>query len=276
MQTSVTVRLLKNSSVAIGGAILLIMASLAILAPWLATESDNAINLIGALQPPSAEHPLGTDDLGRDIYSRILWGARLSLGYSVLTVLVSACVGIALGMFGAYYGRWADEILMRVLDVLLAFPSVLLAVTIVGVLGTGMQNVLLAIGINIIPGFARLTRASVLAVKEHEYVDAARALGAVDGRILFRHILPNALNPLIVQATLRIGTVILLSSGLSFLGLGPQPPTPEWGLMLNAGKDYLRTAPHLSIVPGTAIMLTVLAFNLLGDGLRDVLSGGRS
>lgn len=264
-------RLLDHSSAALGLAVLSVLVLGAILAPVLARDTPEAQDLGQALLPPSREHPLGTDELGRDIYSRILYGARISLGFSGLTVLASAAVGATIGIVAGYYGGWLDEVIMRLIDILLAFPGILLAVTIVGVLGTGLGNVLLAIAIYITPGFARVGRGVALSVKQNEYIEAARSIGARNRAILLKHILPNCISPLLVQATLRVGTVILLTSGLSFLGLGPKPPTPEWGLMLSTADDYLRVAPHVSLVPGAFIMLAVLGVNLLGDALRDVL-----
>jgi len=264
-------RLLRHRSALLGLALIAALTAAALLAPVLAPHDPADQDLARILEPPSVQHVFGTDELGRDICSRILFGARISLAGSVLTVLASSAVGTAIGLFSAYYGGWLDEAVMRFTDILLAFPGVLLALTMVSVLGTGLGYVLLAIAIYIVPGFARLVRSVVLAIKQREYIEAARAVGASHGRILWRHILPNSLSPVLVQSTLRIGTVTLLISGLSFLGMGPKPPTPEWGLMLSTAKDYLRVAPHASLVPGAAIMLAVLGFNLLGDALHDVL-----
>jgi peptide/nickel transport system permease protein len=214
---------------------------------------------------------MGLDGNVRDEFSRILYGARLSLMVGLLTVSFAIVIGTVLGALGGYFGGWIDNTIMRVMDVLLAFPSLLLAIAIVTVLGPGLQNALLAIGIVSIPAYARVVRASVLSVREMEYVSATRALGGDTLQILFRRILPNALTPLIVQGTLGIATAILDAAALSFLGLGAQPPTPEWGAMLGAERNQVFTAPHLVFLPGIAIALTVLAFNLLGDGLRDAL-----
>ena len=268
-------RLLHSPSALTGFVVLTTLTFAALFAPLLATTSPTKQDLGAALIGPTPDHPLGTDELGRDIYSRLLYGARISLGLSSLTVLMSAFLGSMLGIVAAYYGSWVEEVFMRLTDVLLAFPGILLAITIVGVLGTGLQNVLFAIGVYLVPEFIRLARSAALAVKQNDYVESARALGANDLRLMWAHISPNVISPLIVQATLRIGTVILLTSGLSFLGLGPKPPTPEWGLMLSTGKDYLRIAPHISVFPGAAIMLAVLGFNLLGDAMRDVLDPHR-
>jgi peptide/nickel transport system permease protein len=264
-------RLMHHRSAWLGLGLIALLASLALFAPLVSGYEYADQNLTNMLQPPSLNHWLGTDELGRDIWSRIAYGARISLTFSALTVVVSTAIGTVIGLFTGYYGGWLDELVMRFTDILLAFPGVLLAVTVVSVLGTGLQYVLLAIAIYITPGFVRVARSAVLAIKERQFVEAARAVGVGDRRILARHILPNILSCILVQSTLRTGSVILLISGLSFLGMGPKPPTPEWGLMLSTAKDYLRIAPHVSLVPGAAIMLAVLGFNLLGDALRDVL-----
>jgi peptide/nickel transport system permease protein len=264
-------RFFRHGSAWVGMVLISILAAFALLAPYLATHPPGRQDLGNALAPPFQTHILGTDELGRDIFSRMLFGARISLGLSVLTVAISASIGALIGMFAGFFGGWLDEIMMRVVDILLAFPGILLAITIVAVLGASLANVLLAIGIYITPEFARLSRGVTLSAKTHDFVEAARALGAKSSRVLAKHVFPTIVSPLVVHATLRIGTVILLTSGLSFLGLGPRPPTPEWGLMLSTGKDYLRIAPHVSLIPGAAIMTAVLGFNLLGDALRDVL-----
>jgi peptide/nickel transport system permease protein len=228
------------------------------------------IHLLGcpAEQP---EHFLGLDLNARDIFSRIVYGSRVSLVVGILAVSFSSIVGTVFGLISGYAGGWVDNVIMRCMDVLLAFPSLLLAIAIVTVLGPGLQNALLAIAIVSIPVYARLTRASVLSVKENEYITANRALGAHPLRILFVHIFPNSLTPLIVQSTLDIGSAVLTAAALSFIGLGAQPPTPEWGAMLSEARNYVFTAPHMVFFPGFAIMLTVLGFNLLGDGMRDAL-----
>ena len=228
------------------------------------------IHLLGcALEEP--EHVMGLDLNARDMFSRIIFGSRTSLFVGFSSVSFSIVIGALLGMTAGYAGGWADTIIMRLMDVLLAFPSLLLAIAIVTVLGPGLQNALLAIAIVSIPVYARLARASVLSVKEMEYITAERALGGNAVRILFTHIMPNAITPLIVQGTLGIGSAVLEAAALSFLGLGAQPPTPEWGAILSEGRNYVFTAPHLVFFPGLAIMVTVLGFNLLGDGMRDAL-----
>ena len=241
------------------------------IAPLIAPYDPIKQELIMRRRPPSQEHWFGRDDLGRDILSRIIFGARLSLQVGVLSVGFAIVIGALIGASTGFLGGWVDNIAMRLMDIMLAFPSLLLAIAIVSILGPGLINMLYAIGIVSIPAYARIARASVLVVKEQDYVLAARAIGVPPARLLFRNILPNCLTPLIVQGTLGIGTAILDAAGLSFLGLGAQPPKPEWGAMLGQGRYSMFTAPHIVIYPGVAIMLTVLGFNLLGDGLRDAL-----
>jgi ABC-type dipeptide/oligopeptide/nickel transport system permease subunit len=226
------------------------------------------ITLFGCTAP---QHLMGLDLNARDLFSRIVYGSRTSLTIGIASVSFAVIIGTTLGLFAGYIGGWTDNLIMRIMDVFLAFPSLLLAITIVTIKGPGLDNALLAIAIVSIPVYARLSRASVLTVKELEFVTAVRALGAPPSRIVFRQILPNILTPLIVQGTLGIGGAVLEAAGLSFLGLGAQPPTPEWGQMLSEARQYVFTAPHLVFFPGLAIMLTVLGFNLLGDGLRDAL-----
>jgi peptide/nickel transport system permease protein len=238
-----------------------------LLAPYDATQQDLRLRR----QPPNADHLLGLDEFGRDILSRVLVGARYTLGVALIAVTIGLAVGVPLGLVSGFYGSWIDTVLMRLVDTLLAFPYLLLAIVIVGALGPGLNNAILAVGISAMPTYARVTRSAVLSLRENEYVLAARAVGSTDGRVIIRHILPNALAPIIVVATVGMAQAILSAAGLSFLGLGAQPPTPEWGAMLNAGRPYLFDAPHIATFPGIAVVLAMLGFNLLGDGLRDAL-----
>jgi peptide/nickel transport system permease protein len=264
-------KLKKNKIALVGGAIVLFYILVAILAPVLAPFDPLEIHLEKKLTPPSAEHWMGTDDKGRDILSRLMYGAQLSLVVGFVSVLIGMVFGIILGVVAGYYGKWIDTVIMRIIDVLLAFPGILLALAIISALGPSLMNVMVAVGIFSIPTFARIVRGSTLAVKKLEYIDAVRALGASDFIIIAKHILPNIMSPIIVQATLRVATAILTAAGLSFLGLGAQPPTPEWGAMLSNGRDFLFSAPHIALFPGIAISTLVLGFNLFGDGLRDAL-----
>jgi peptide/nickel transport system permease protein len=264
-------RLLRDKVALAGLAIMGIFLLTAALAPLLTPYDPIAQTLTLRRQPPSWAHPLGMDDLGRDILSRIIFGTRRSLQVGVLSVGLAIVVGMLIGAIAGFLGGWLDTIVMRLMDIMLAFPALLLAIAIVTILGPGLMNMLYAIGIVSIPAYARIVRASVLSIKQQDYILAARSLGVRQLRILFRHILPNCLTPLIVQGTLGIGTAILDAAGLSFLGLGAQPPDPEWGAMLGQGRFAVFSAPHIVLFPGIAIMLTVLGFNLLGDGLRDAL-----
>lgn len=261
----------RNRAALSGLAVLLLLVAAALLAPALVRHDPLAADLAGMLAAPSLEHPLGTDELGRDILSRILHGARISLTLGFVSVGVALSVGVPLGAVGAYRGGWTDLAVMRFVDVLLSFPPILLAISVVVVLGPSLYNAMIAIGVAQMPVYARLVRGVVLSLKEREYVEAARALGAAEARIVFSHILPNCISPLIVQSTLLVASAILSAAALGFLGLGAQPPIPEWGAMLSKARLYLRVAPHLSVFPGLAILLTTLAFNLLGDGLRDAM-----
>jgi peptide/nickel transport system permease protein len=240
-------------------------------APALAHHDPVEQALLERLKAPSGAHPFGTDNLGRDVFARVLYGGRISLRVGILAVALGAVVGTLLGLLAGYAGRVADTVISRLMEVVLAFPATLLAIAIVAARGPGIENTMLAIGLIGIPVYARLVRASVLSLKERDFVVAARCVGASGPRILFRHILPNGLSPLVVQATLGIATAIIEAAALGFLGLGAQPPTPEWGLMLTDARNFLLNAPWAMIFPGAAIMLTVLGFNLFGDGLRDAL-----
>ncbi|WLR61874.1 ABC transporter permease [Pseudalkalibacillus hwajinpoensis] len=261
----------RNKLAMVGMGIVLFFILLAIFAGVIAPEGINEQKLGERLQSPSASHWFGTDDFGRDILSRIIYGARISLWVGFFAVLGSAAVGSLLGMVAGYYGKLVDTIISRIFDIMLAFPSILLAIAVVAVLGPSLRNALIAIAIINIPNFGRLVRSRVLSVKQEEYVMAARAVGMKDSRIIFHHILPNSLAPIIVQGTLAIATAILEAAALSFLGLGAQAPQPEWGKMLADSRSYIIQAPWTVFFPGLAIMLTVLGFNLLGDGLRDAL-----
>ena len=264
-------RFTRNRAALVGLALVVVLAAVALLAPVLAPYAPDAQNLRARLRPPSGEHWFGTDEFGRDILSRVLFGARVSLLTGLVPVLVAALIGSALGLVAGFYRGRLDAVLMRVMDVLLAFPSLLLALAVVGTLGPGLENAVIAVAIVGIPSYARIVRSVVIAAREEDFVTAAKALGARDPRLLLKHVLPSALGALSVQATLGIGFAILSMAGLSFLGLGVQPPTADWGEMLARGRRYLPGSPWLLLYPGAAISLTVLAFNLLGDGLRDAL-----
>lgn len=261
----------KNKGALVGTGIVLFFIVIAILAPLLAPYGISEQQLSNRNAAPSSAHWFGTDDFGRDIFSRVLYGARISLWVGFVSVLGSIVVGCFLGIIAGYYGRWIDTIISRIFDIMLAFPSILLAIAVVAVLGPSLQNALIAIALINIPNFGRLIRSRVLSVKEEEYIMAAKAIGMKDSRILFHHVLPNSLAPVIVQGTLAIATAIIEAAALGFLGMGAQPPQPEWGKMLADSRQYIIQAPWTVIFPGVAIMLTVLGFNLMGDGLRDAL-----
>lgn len=264
-------RLKKNKAALFGGYFLLLMILVAIFGPLLTQYDPTKVDYSTKLLKPSADHWFGTDHNGRDIFTRIIHGMRLTLSVGFISVIIGAAFGVVLGIISGYYGGKWDALIMRMTDVMLAFPGILLALAVVSVLGKNLFNVIIAVSIFSIPTFARVVRGSTLAVRKLEYIDAMRSLGASDGRIIFGHILPNITSPIIVQATLRIAVAILTASGLSFLGLGAQPPTPEWGAMLNDGRNYIMDHPHVALFPGLSIVFVVIAFNLLGDGLRDVL-----
>lgn len=260
---------------AAGLAILLCVFAAALLSPWLSPYDPLAQDLLARRAPPSPQHPLGLDELGRDNLSRILFGARLSLRVGVASVGAALVLGGLLGAVAGYRGRWADSLLMSAMDAVQAIPSLLLALVVVTILGRGLDNVIYAVAIAAVPTYARLLRAGVLAAKQQDYVLAARAIGARAPRLLGRHILPACAVPLLVQAMLGVGMAILEATGLSFLGLGAQPPAPEWGAMLGQGRGAVFAAPHIVIYPGLAIAITVLGFNLVGDGLQQMMNGRR-
>jgi peptide/nickel transport system permease protein len=261
----------RNYAAMLSAVVLCLIVLAAIFAPLITVHDPLYQDLTNRLQPPSAEHIFGTDRAGRDIYSRVIYGARISLSVGVVSVVLGALVGVTLGLMSGYYGGWLDRVTMRGMEVVLAFPGVLLAILIVALFGPGLFNVLLALSVFALPSMARVTRASAMSLKAQDFIQAARAIGVQDSRILAWHILPNALSPLIVITTLRVAGVILAASSLSFIGLGAQPPTPEWGAMINEGRFNLREAPHIMFFPGMAILITVLCLNFLGDALRDAL-----
>ncbi len=261
----------KNKIGAIGAVVVILLIFIAIAAPLIAPYSPREMHTLRRMEGPSTDHIFGTDRFGRDEFSRIVFGARVSLQVGVIAVSIGVLSGLVLGLIAGYYGRFLDSIIMRFMDILFAFPSILLALVVIAVLGPSLTNTMIAIGITNMPVFTRIVRASVLSVREEEYVMAARALGLKDVRLLARHILPNILAPVIVQASLALSGAILTEAALSFLGLGIQPPTPSWGSMLSESRRYMELAPWTVIFPSLAIMVTVMSFNLFGDGLRDIL-----
>jgi peptide/nickel transport system permease protein len=263
-------RMLRHRGLVVGGLLMAAIVLLAIAAPVVAPYDPLEVDVQAVVAPPSVKHLLGTDTLGRDLFSRVLFGGRISLLLGLIAVSISMVVGVLLGIVAGFLGGLVDELIMRFIDVLLAFPGLLLAMLTVFALGVSLTNAMIAVGISGIPLFARVTRGEVLAAKENLYVEAARALGAPEHAILWKHLLPNIIAPIIVIATLRIGTSIIFGASLSFLGLGAQAPTPEWGLMLSQGRGFIAVAWWMSFAPGLAIFLTVMASNLMGDGVRDV------
>ncbi len=264
-------RLVKNKLALMGGIVVVVLFVVSILAPVLSPYDPDAINVKEILMPPNRLHPLGTDELGRDILSRMIWGSRISLKVGFVAVGIAVLIGIIVGAAAGFYGGWVDSILMRFVDMMLCFPSFFLILAVIAILEPSIYNIMAVIGLTSWMGVARLVRAEFLRIREMDFVKAARSIGASDLRIIFRHILPNALNPVLVAATLGVAGAILTESALSFLGIGVQPPTPSWGNMLTAGKDNMEIAWWLSVFPGLAILVTVLGYNLLGEGLRDVL-----
>ena len=263
-------RIRRSWGARVGFAVLLLLILAAISAPLLAPFDPSDLGP-DPLAAPSAKHYFGTDFGGRDVFSRVVFGARLSLLVGLVAVGIASVVGVTAGLVAGFYGSWTDMLLMRTIDVMLAFPGILLALAIVSMLGPGLFNLMIAVGISAIPGYARLTRGSVLSAREELYVTAAHSVGVTNRRIMLLHILPNIFAPILVAATLGIGSAILSAAALSFIGLGDQPSTPEWGRMLSEGRQYLRDQAWIATFPGLAIMLSVLAMNLLGDGLRDAL-----
>jgi len=255
----------------IGMVILLVLVFIAIFAPLLAPFPPNTPVLEDALQNPNSAHWLGTDALGRDLLSRIMWGARTSLGIGLIVVALASCIGVILGLLAGYYGGWINAVIMRIIDALMSFPMIILALVIAALLGNGIKNVVIALSIAMMPSYARVMCAQVLSIKENDYITASRSLGASNPRIMFSHILHNCLPPLIVMITMMLGSVILAEAGLSYLGIGISPPTPSWGSMINDGQQYLLDIPIISFAPGVALMFTIFAFNMIGDGLRDAL-----
>ena len=266
-------RVLKNKGAVIGLIIILILTVTACCVDLIFSYEDDVItqNYSEMLIRPNAEHWFGTDHLGRDLFARIVYGSRFSLSVGVVSVLIAVIISVPLGAIAGYYGGTTDDLIMRATDIFSSIPAVLMAIVIVSALGSSMFNLMLAVGISSVPQFVRITRASVLTVRNQDYVESARAIGKREGYIIMRHILPNCLSPIIVQVTLRIANAIILASSLSFLGLGIAEPSPEWGALLSAGRNYIRGYGYLTVFPGLAIMITVLAFNLVGDALRDAL-----
>lgn len=265
-------RRFRKNRIAVAGLIVLILLILiAIFAPLLALHDPTQFYFNHKLEAPNSYFPLGTDNLGRDVYSRMVYGARISLPTGLIAVGIALLLGLPIGVVAGYFGGSADVVLMRGCDVILAFPSILFAIWLISIFGTSLRNVMIAVGLFSVPSFARLVRSTILSAKETDYIVAERAIGAGTPRILLRHLLPNVIQPVIIIASLRVASAILAAAGLSFLGLGVRPPTPEWGAMLSEGRAYLTIAWWVTIFPGLAIMITVLATNMVGDGLRDAL-----
>ena len=261
----------QNRFALIGAAFILFIATMGILAPLVSTHDPNEQSLRDRLDPPSAEHWLGTDELGRDFYSRLVYGARMSLFIGIIGTAVGVLFGTIIGLISGFFGGWTDTLVMRVIDIMYAFPGILLAILVVAIMGPSLFNLIVVLAIWAIPSLSRIVRGNILSLMAQDYVDAARAIGASRTRIMFRHLLPNTLAPIIVYTTLAIAGSILTAAALGFLGLGVQPPTAEWGSILSKGRTYLRVAPLLMIFPGVLIFLTVISINLMGDALRDAL-----
>ena len=271
-RVSYRLKILKRSASAVAGLIIVILVTAcAIFSPWISPYGPNDTDLYAALKPPDGKHLLGTDKLGRDVMSRIIWGARVSLEVGIIAVGIGMIAGVFFGLVGGYYGGMLDMAIFSIMDLLLSFPSILLAIAIVATLGPGIVQVMVAVGISMIPRFARVARGSVLSLREQYFIIAEKGVGASNAYILIRHILPNVLTPIIVLATLNCAFAITMEAGLSFLGIGIQPPDPTWGTILSDGRESIRTGYWISTFSGLAITLTVLGFNLFGDGLRDML-----
>jgi ABC-type dipeptide/oligopeptide/nickel transport system permease subunit len=264
-------RFARNRGAVFGLAVFLAVVGMAVLAPALAPYDPLAQGVGKPLERPSLAHWAGTDSFGRDILSRIIYGSRIALIVGILAVLIAMVIGVTLGLIAGYYGGVLDAVIMRVMDGLFAFPIIILAIAMMAVVGFGVSNLIVAVAVGFIAPFARVTRGDVLAVKEETYIEAARLAGVGSLAIIFRHVLPNVLAPIIVQAALRVSGAIITEAGLSFLGLGPPPPTPVWGSMIAEGRNFIVLAPHVSTLPGVALMLAIVGLNLLGDGLRDTL-----
>jgi peptide/nickel transport system permease protein len=264
-------RFLQNKTAVAGSIVVLALFAVSLLAPWLAPYDPNAIDLTQVLMPPSGVHPFGTDPLGRDVFSRMIWGAGISLKVGFVATGIAILIGTVLGALAGYYGRWVDTVIMRFVDIMLCFPTFFLILAVIAILEPSIWNIMIVIGLTGWMGVTRLVRADFIALKERDFVQSARAIGAGDFRIIFFHILPNAMASVLVTATLGVAGAILTESALSFLGIGVQPPTPSWGNILTAGKDNIDIAWWLSFYPGLAILITVLGYNLLGEGIRDSL-----
>ena len=264
-------RLFRHRSATLGLVIVVIVSMVAVFAPHIMPHDPLKQDILSALSPPSRDHPFGTDAMGRDLLSRVILGSRISVTVGLVVVLVAGTTGILAGLVAAYFEGWVDNVISRFIDLLLAFPSFLLALSVLTILGPSLINAMLAVAIATIPSFARVARGAALSEKQKDHILAARVIGVNNVGIIFRHILPNTLAPLIVLATVSLATAILTTASLSFLGLGAQPPTPEWGAILARGREYMRVAWWLTVFPGMAIAISVLALNLLGDGLRDLL-----
>lgn len=265
------IRMRRNKLSMVGLTVILLLIIVAIFADQIAPYGFAEQDLANQFAKPSSEHLFGTDDLGRDIFSRVVYGSRISLKVGFISVGIALVLGVAIGAITGYFGGRIDNILMRFIDKLQSIPDILLAIAILAALGPGLSNLMIAVGVAAIPGYARIVRSSVLSIRDMEFIEAARANGSSHARIIFKHVIPNCLAPIIVQATLGVAYAIINAAGLSFIGLGLEPPTPEWGAMLSAGRSYIRDHVHMTIYPGLAIVVTIFALNVLGDGLRDAL-----